>query len=422
MLNMTNFRNILCLGVGVLVALAVPCSAQYGPSDPGYQSPTTPITPSNPSGIQPQVPSAPNAPPVTTRPSTWPGSGETPPAAGSLPPGELKPCDGTRIVARVGSEVILESELVMRSPEFEVIGGVDHLLDLNKIPPEARDVEREKLIKALVQSVVETKLICLDAKHTIPSEGWPQIEKQLAKAFEDSQLERLMKQFKVSCNRELEPKLREVGTSIEREKRAFIDYQLSHSWVGQQIKRDDEITYDQMVVYYRQHQDQFTKPAQARWEELTVRFSKYADKAAAYDAIARLGNQVFSGAPFAEVARAGSDGVEAANGGQRDWTPKGGLACAELDRALFGLPIGQLGPIIEGPLGFHIIRVTEREEAAVTPFLDAQVAIRDKIVKERSRKQVQDYLAQLKAKTPIKTIADPDFEPQIAGRPGELRR
>ena len=37
-------------------------------------------------------------------------------------------------------------------------------------------------------------------------------------------------------------------------------------------------------------------------------------KAAACDAIARMGNQVFGGVPFAEVAKAGSDGVD---GGQR---------------------------------------------------------------------------------------------------------
>ena len=67
-----------------------------------------------------------------------------------------------------------------------------------------------------------------------------------------------------------------------------------------------------------------------------------------------MGNQVFAGAPFAEVAKAGSDGVTAAAGGQRDWTNKGSLACQELDRALFGLPVGQLSPIIEGPTGFHI--------------------------------------------------------------------
>jgi foldase protein PrsA len=128
-----------------------------------------------------------------------------------------------------------------------------------------------------------------------------------------------------------------------------------------------------------------------------------------------MGNQVFAGAPFAEVAKVGSDGVEAADGGRRDWTTKGSLACEELDRALFGLPVGTLSPIIEGPNGFHIIRVTQREEPVVTPFLDTQKDIREKIVKERSEKQLREYLAKLEAHTPVWTVFDGPTE--VANRP-----
>ena len=52
----------------------------------------------------------------------------------------------------------------------------------------------------------------------------------------------MMKQFGVTSPRELDPKLRAVGTSMEREKRAFIEFVLARQWQGQQIKRDEEIT------------------------------------------------------------------------------------------------------------------------------------------------------------------------------------
>ena len=57
---------------------------------------------------------------------------QTPPAGG-LPPGELKACNGSRIVAYVGSEVILESDLILRKIDkkgtFEIIGSIDHILE-----------------------------------------------------------------------------------------------------------------------------------------------------------------------------------------------------------------------------------------------------------------------------------------------------
>lgn len=104
-----------------------------------------------------------------------------------------------------------------------------------------------------------------------------------------------------------------------------------------------------------------------------------------------MGNQVIGGASFAEVAKAGSDSLEAPKGGKRDWTTKGGLDCEAINEALFALPVGQMSPIIEGPRGYHIIRVTQREDTVVRPFLEAQVDIK-KIVEQRSQKQFREYI------------------------------
>ena len=73
------------------------------------------------------------------------------------------------------------------------------------------------------------------------------------------------------------------------------------------------------------------------------------DEGAARDAIARMGNQVLR---RRAVCRSGPGRLRrrrGPKGGRRDWTTKGAW-CQELDRALFGLPIGQLSPIIEGPM------------------------------------------------------------------------
>ena len=64
--------------------------------------------------------------------------------ASGAPPGE-EACNGTRIVAYVGSEVILESDLILRKMDkkgtFEIIGSIDHVLDEYKgqYPPEQLD-------------------------------------------------------------------------------------------------------------------------------------------------------------------------------------------------------------------------------------------------------------------------------------------
>lgn len=347
------------------------------------------------------LPGAPVAPNSGARPASWPGQGEITPwqaANPQQPVGEpvteMKPCDGTRILARVGSDAIFEGE---------VIGFVNQIIEANKarIPPDQLETQRELLIQQRLKGLVETKLIYQDAKRTIPSESWSHVEKQLGKHFEEAELDRLLKNAGVATSQELDLKFRSFGSSLEREKRAFTEQALAREWVGQQVKPDGEVTHNQMVAFYRDHQKEFTTPARAQWEELMVSFSKYPNNSAAYDAIARMGNQVFAGEPFAQVAKNGSDGLTASRGGRWKWTTRGALANEAIDQAIFNLPVGQMSPILEGPKGFHIVRVIKREDAEVKPFLEAQVDIKKKIVEERSQKQLSEYMAKLRERTPV---------------------
>jgi parvulin-like peptidyl-prolyl isomerase len=429
--------NIDCkLLTAVLIAAAMivqSAPSQDAPAGGLGNTPMAPPAPVSP-GWQnrPVVPGPPTQPAPASRPPSWPGDGGAesspwvppdqrpapPPSSApgeTLPAGQLHPCEGTKEFGRVGQDVILESEVMPPVNEW-------YLKNKDRVPPDELEAQRTLLIKQRLQNRVETLLISQDAKRTIPSEGWSHVQAQLAKVFEDQELEKMMKQSGVGTRHELDLQLHAFGTSLEKEKRAFCQRELARQWIGQQIKPIEEVTYDQMLTYYRKHQDEFTKPARAIWEELMVSYSKYPSKAAAYDAIARLGNQVAAGAAFAEVAKAGSDGVTTSDGGRRDWTGKGSLICQEIDQTLFALPVGKLSPIVEGPAGFHIVRVTQREDLSVTPFLDAQVDIRKKIIRQRSEKQFDEYMAKLKTRTPVWTIFDAQpNEPQLA-RPDRQER
>ena len=134
--------------------------------------------------------------------------------------------------------------------------------------------------------------------------------------------------------------------------------------------------------------------------------------------LAVMGNEVLAGRPFEEVARARSEGPTAQAGGTFDWTGKGSLASKPLDEAIFSLPVGQLSTILEDESALHIVRVIERQDAGRTPFLEAQVQIRQTLRDERRRKQVESYLAKLREQTPIWTVFDDDGpQPRVAGRP-----
>ena len=406
--------------IGIFLAMTLAaswCAAQYAPNN-GIGN--TPMEPASPSSFYRQpVPTPPTQPPAEIRPSPWPrDASPAPPQSlqGEMPPAnQLNVCEGSTILAHVGSEVILESD---------VDGPVNDFLSANKdkIPASQLEATRVFLIRKQLKNVIQAKLIFLDAKQTIPSEHWPDIEKQMQKMFEESELDKMMKRTGAASRSELDRKLRALGSSVEQQKRTYFERELARQWLGQQVKVGKELGPDEMLAYYRDHIDEFTTPARVKWEELMTRTAKYPSEEAAFAALARMGNQVvIAGANFADVAKASSDGPTAPSGGAWDWTTKGALACQDIDKAIFSLPVGQMSPIIKEPNGFHIVRVTCREAVKVTPFLEAQRQIRErreKIAKERSDKQIREYTAKLEARTPVTTIFDgqKDSTPELFNR------
>lgn len=324
-----------------------------------------------------------------------PPAATQPPAAGQIPP-EAELFERGQIVGRVGTEVILYGEIALGIPELRAQYK-------DRMSPEQLEKQIEMLLKSRLKPHIETKLIYLDAKRTIPADALKNFEKKVGEEFERSQVDQIMKSMKVNSRQELEEKLRAWNSSIEQQKRVFIQQMIAHEWSKQQVKVDEEVTYDQMLAYYREHVSDYEQQARARWQQLMVRFSRVPDKAEAYRKIAEMGNQVLGGRNFAEVAQAGSDGPTARTGGQRDWTAAGSLVSETLDKALFTLPIGELSPILEDEQGFHIVCVLERKAASRTPFDEVQPEIRKKVREQRKKGQEEIYLAKLWEKTPIWT-------------------
>jgi hypothetical protein len=222
-----------------------------------------------------------------------------------------------------------------------------------------------------------------------------------------------MKREKVASREELEAALRRRGSSLESERRDFVENTLAAEWLRHNTKSEAEIPLDEILGYYYDHPAEFDRPARARWEELMVRLDKYADRAEAYAAMARMGNQVLSGIPFADVAKRSSDGSTASDRGRHDWTSQGSLVCEELDRALFALPLGALSRIIEGSGGLYIVRVTAREPAGRVPFKEAQVGIRTKLRDQKDKTARETYLGRLLKQTPVVTVFDRPGAPLV---------
>lgn len=415
MVRQTRYCCLTLLGLAAAFCLTATFAQQ-----PASPYPTTaasadtsryPQTGPYPSTAPPRYPST--AAPAAANPAAAPTYGPTSavgPTPATLRPNNRVPLEGGQLVARIGSEIVLASEILV---------GVQQILDENagRAPQSELDKAKRMLMQRNLQQLIETKLVYSDARRTIPADNFPTIEEKLLKDFEARQLPRLYEMTEATTRSELESRLVAMGTTLDQQKRTFSERTLAQQWLRQQIDYDVQVSHEEMVDYYRAHPDEFAFEATARWEELMVRFDQFADRASAYRALAEMGNAVWKGEPLADVAQASSQGVTAEQGGAYDWTTRGSLVLDEINRAIFTLPVGQLSQIIETTKGFHVVRVTERRDAGRTPFIEAQVEIKEKIKKKNVQAQIETYVEKLKRETKVWTIYDDEPVAEQAGRP-----
>jgi hypothetical protein len=419
-------ESAACLGQGL--------AESAGPSAPATL-PTNPVDATAPAHV-PHVPAA------VTRPAGWPGglapgnaarhvlstiranpdepleplgspqpiptaagAGGVEPAHYVEPPpgteaGEVHSLEAALVVARVGPEVVLEADL-LTPKALEWLEKVSPGL-----PPDKVRELRLQICQQVIDQHIETLLVYVDACREIPADKLPEIRKNVDKAFDEQQLPQMMRQEGAANSLEFEQRLRQRGMTLDRMRKMFFERGLAQEWLRKNVGGDEEIPHAELIAWYQNHLEEYEFPAQARFEVLTVKMGLKRSRAAAWDMLAAMGNEVLGGRPFAEVAQSRSEGPTAAQGGGFDWTNQGSLASKKLDEAIFALPTGELSAIIEDGEALHIVRVVERKAAGRTPFLDAQVGIRDQLVLDKRRQASDDYLAKLRARTPVWTVFD----------------
>lgn len=119
--------------------------------------------------------------------------------------------------------------------------------------------------------------------------------------------------------------------------------------------------------YYRDHQSDFKRPAEAFLSFVSLdRAPDAADTAAALAHARAVRDEILKGAPFAEVAqRESADSGSAVKGGDLGEFGRGAMT-KPFEAAAFALPIGKLSDPVLTEFGYHIIEVTKRTKDKVT--------------------------------------------------------
>jgi peptidyl-prolyl cis-trans isomerase C len=135
----------------------------------------------------------------------------------------------------------------------------------------------------------------------------------------------------------------------------------------------------ELQKYYEAHRDHFDGVEVKAAHVLFRATGSAVERAIAREKLQALRAEIVAGRlDFAAAARKHSHCPSAARGGELGFVPrKGGLQDEAFAKAAFSLKVGELSPVVETSVGFHLIRVSARTPGTPAAFERCVEDVRD---------------------------------------------
>ena len=227
----------------------------------------------------------------------------------------------------------------------------------NQLPPE----KQAELTQKVIDGLISQELVFADAKKM----------GVLKSAEYKAELDKVLERVKVQL------------ASKVWEKRQF-----------EKVKVDEK----EVKAYYKAHPEEFSEKPKVRASHILLKTQVEAE--AVTKELKGLKDGALN-AKFAELAKAKSTGPSGPKGGDLGYFGQGQMVPAFND-AVFGMKKGELTKApIKTQFGYHVILVTDKQEAKDLPYKDVKGFIEQKLKVEIFKEQMQAKMQELKKNAKI---------------------
>ncbi len=164
------------------------------------------------------------------------------------------------------------------------------------------------------------------------------------------------------------------------------------------------VTEETAKAFYDEHPKEFTQPAGRLASHILVRVRPDMDEAAKKDALAKaegIRKALLEGADFAKLAGEASECLSRTRGGALGVIPRGREAPA-FEEAVYAQKIGEIGEVVESPVGYHVILVTGEQEEKLLPFDEVKDRLLVSLKTKVQQQVISEYIGELRSRATIK--------------------
>lgn len=280
------------------------------------------------------------------------------------------------IVAKVGREIILRSELEERMQQLEAAG-----IDMRQITK--FDV---------LNDMIETKLIVQRAK----AEGY-EVDEQRLREWANSQISEISAQFPSEIEFR-ETLRRETGLTVSELREFYIERfreeTLKEQIISRNISRRVTVTDSEVRDYYQENLDELPmRPEKNKIGIIEIKIEPSKETMEKKMAeMRRLREKLMDGRSFEELATEHSDCPSRRRGGDLGFFARG-MMLPNFEEAAFNMMVNEISPIIQTELGLHIIKVIDKREDEVR----ARHILRRMEPTEEDEQRVRSIMRDIKA-------------------------
>ncbi|WP_078544087.1 peptidylprolyl isomerase [Litchfieldia alkalitelluris] len=181
------------------------------------------------------------------------------------------------------------------------------------------------------------------------------------------------------------------GTSMNTVKKDIKLYLLTEKLLQERIT----ITDEEMAAYFEENKATFAISEQVEASHILVK-----DEETANEVLSKLND----GEDFATLANEYStDTANASNGGKLGFFGKGEMV-EDFEKVAFDLDIDEISEPVKTEHGYHIIKVTNKQEATEANFEDSKESIKQTLLDEKMSTEYSTLVTELKEKYEIETF------------------
>lgn len=191
-----------------------------------------------------------------------------------------------------------------------------------------------------------------------------------------------------------EKRLIAEGNTLENVKKEIKGQMLRMRLLRREVQSRILITDQEIGEFYDKHRQDYEGKEAVRIKQILLPVRADADKKerdGARSLALQLRERILKGEPFEQLAAQFSRGPAAAQGGDIGFVERG-VILPEVEKAAFGLSVGQLSDVIETEMGFHLIAVVDKRGAGLKPLPVVRNEIKAKIEDEKIAKKYDEWI------------------------------